>query len=122
MKYEFWLLLLVSSAMLAVWGVALLPEVLNMLLNLIISIFLFKLISKNILPFSRQFINNKTLAYSGTAYLLVTMVFFPILGGLHFIFSSFIWGSYLLLLLQVLALIFLWRGFTASISWAEIEE
>ncbi|MFO7896998.1 MAG: hypothetical protein R6U84_08700 [Candidatus Cloacimonadales bacterium] len=122
MKYQALLLALAYIAMLAVWGVAILPEVINMLLNLFISILLFKVMSANILPFSRQFVNNKSISYNGTAYLLVSMVFFPVLGGIHYIFSFITLGSYLLLLLQAIALFFLWRGFAANISWDEVVE
>ena len=122
MKYQALLLILVYSAILAVWGIVLLPEVLNMVLNLFISILLFRVISDNVLPFSRKFINTKSLSYNGTAYMLVSMVFFPVLGGLHYLFSLFTFGSLILIVMQIVTVILLWKGFSDSISWDDIVE
>ncbi|MEA1971867.1 MAG: hypothetical protein U9N34_01015, partial [Candidatus Cloacimonadota bacterium] len=121
-KFQFPLLVLSSLFVLKFWGIKLLPEIFVIILNSIIIVFLFNIMGERILPFSRKFVGNRALSYRGTSYLLVSVVFFPIVGGIHYAFTLFSGGIFILILIQIFAIVMLWRGFFNSLNWLEIKE
>lgn len=122
MKFQFPLLILADLFVLKFWGLKIIPELIIFNLNCLIVILLFNVMSDRILPFSKEFIGNNSLSYKGSSYLLVSLVFFPSLVGIHYVFTLFDYGVYVLIPIQIVSSIALWKGYFNSLKWIEIKE
>ncbi len=122
MRFQFPIILILNAVVLKLWGLHILPELIVILLNSLLMILMFLILSDKYLPFSQKFIGNKSLSYRSSSYLLITFIIFPIFGLIHYLFTLFFPGVYILIPLQIVALLFMWHGFTNSLIWNEVKE
>ena len=122
MKYQFVMFILAYGAMIKIWGLMILPQAVIMILNSLIIIVIFLIMSDRILPFSREFIGSRTLSYRGSSYLLISFIIFPLIGGIHFLSTLFDSGAYILIPIQIVSLILFWRGYSNSLAWDDVLE
>jgi len=120
LKFQFPLFLLVSAIYVGFWGLKLLPDVVIILLNGITVILIFLLMSERIVPFSRELKGSRASSMRGSAYLLSTFVFLPLTIGLHYIFSWFAFGKFVLIIIQAVLIVILWKHYFDKLTWNEM--
>ncbi|MFL0247110.1 hypothetical protein [Candidatus Clostridium stratigraminis] len=116
-KYSIPVLLLQSVVFIAFCGVSILPNIIVILINM----FLITLISLNInkkeLPFSKEML---TVSQGQTGKGFLTLAIVAAVGLTHFGISHFTYGSLILGILCLSALILLWK-YTFDFGWSRVE-
>ena len=121
LKFQLPLFLFVSLIYLWIWGIELIPDIIVTLLNGIIVIQIFLLMSERIVPFSQEIKGGRALSMRGSAYLLSTFVFLPLTIGVHYIFSWFASGKFILMIIQGVLIVILWKNYFEKLTWNEVK-
>ena len=121
LKFQSPLFLIISAIYLFIWKSVLIPFVVISYLNGIIVILLFLMMSDRILPFSQELKSNKALSARGSSYLLASMVLVPLLVGIHYVSTLFTIGAFILIPIQIVAIIALWKNYFENLTWENVK-
>lgn len=119
-SFQLPVIFLASMIFLITWKFTIIPDILAFAISSILIQLIYQNFTDNIIPFSQEFKTGQSSAFRQGAYFLTLFVFVPLLGGLHFASTLLPNGIFVYLVIQLIALWFLYRNHF-KISWQEID-